>query len=218
MSDPIIFSKLGSDNEIQNPVIGGAGTIGGSISYASAKFGNGATLNTTNYITFPDFYNNKFTVEFWAKMGHNHNDSTNRAFLYAVGGSRLYMIKTASNIWNVWIYSATGNAQPASGYAFNMTTTYSTNDIIHFAVTGDNTQGANSKIKLYINNTTQVFNSLIAGFDQVWIPVTNILYLGSSDYNPAITMDNVKVYDYVKTDFSDRFDERGGMNDQIIIT
>jgi hypothetical protein len=96
-----------------------------------------------------------------------------------------------------------------------MITPFSANDIVHFAITADNTAGSEKKIKLYINNIPQTFSHIIAGYDLVWIPYTTTLRIGGNMI-PNITMENLKIVQTVQTDFSDRFQERSGMCDVIL--
>jgi len=68
----VLLNNLGSNTEVTNSVIGVNGSVSGTPTYATAKFGNGITLNTSNYAyfnnsTLPTSISNKGSIAFWIK-------------------------------------------------------------------------------------------------------------------------------------------------------
>jgi hypothetical protein len=204
---PILHSGLGSDAQLTTPYIGTALTKVGTPTYESVKFGNGIVGNSSNYAKF-SVNSGRGTIEFYCKMAINYNTLVNTNFTTTTGNGGINFYQSNQGYIGCWIYSDSGNSQPASGYSFNYENLWSTDDILHIALTFDNSLGANEKIKVYINGVIQPFRAILAGFDQVWTP-SYIEHTICNSATPIGSMDNIKVYDYVKTDFSDRFDEFG---------
>ena len=176
--------------------------------YASAKFGLGVDCGTGNsvarpYLVFPSaWYLDQSTVEFWVKPTYGSGS-------IGVTHNLMYQVYTSGNEIRI---ATDGFWVIISGYAyyiFQIDETWSSGDLIHIAVTLDVSAGATAKIKFYCNGVSQTFSSIYSGYDNVWPVGYDDIEVGGY-YSPDCIIDNIKVFDYIKTDFSDRFVEGFG--------
>lgn len=171
--------------------------------YASSTHNHTYFLGIRNALTdhFPDVYT---ITNGYVNMGWNgwHYGSFGKRFFAGIGNS---FDSTALNI-----YTADFSAGPGGHLEFNDGT------IFHFACVWDlnGIDGTTDTLRLYVNGNIEAAGtgtwSTTNGFDPY-------LYLGSApNYGPSWdhyynsvkgVTDNIKIWDYAKTDFSDRFEE-----------
>ncbi|MFC1517960.1 LamG-like jellyroll fold domain-containing protein, partial [Candidatus Margulisiibacteriota bacterium] len=214
-----LWNRLGSDAQVTGSEVGVNGSIsgGGSGTYASVKHGNGIYGGTgdgsakSGTLVMDDAFNTGLgTIEFWAKPTYSYDDSAYHDFLdgykgSVVGADGNFEIRHHNdNTMHIFFYSPPGSGSaPYSEYIFTIDDTWSANEVIHMAVSFDKDAGAESKIKLYINGNAQTFSSAVS--DQTWTAYDADITSGY--YSPDVYIDNIKIYNYAKTDFSDRFYE-----------
>jgi len=225
---PILWNKL----ESATSTIGANFTeYGTGISYPACKFNNGVTiaagnegtlylLNSSNYIS-----KDKWTIEFWFKYsgkyvvggasssGSNPSIITSGPWLgvgdsypYLYFGHRTDGVKTQLN----FLPNATVNYDIR-----NISINIAQNDIVFWSFVYDNTLSSPNRLKLYYYNYTTnasgiyTENNSTGTFNNVWATTNARLVLGRvqgsfSTYGMYGIYDNIKIYDYAKTDFSDR--------------
>lgn len=227
MKEPRIWNRLGSNIQVQNSVLGIDGAWTGTPTYNAGKFGNGSYSNSnSNYITLPDtsFSPNQFTFDFWFKTDYNvtngvPSDASRHALVtYYLSNSARVAIEfsSATGFYVSYIGTSPINYITTTGL------TFSSGVIQHFGIVYDSNQIAGSAdyFRLYwngslLNNSTSSGGTMASGGN---IHALIMFFSGAPFTNPMDGLiDNLKIYDYVKTDFTDRFNERGGMNDQEII-
>jgi hypothetical protein len=95
--------------------------------------------------------------------------------------------------------------------------TYNAGETHHVLVQVDKAGGANNRVKLYYDGSFETPSSYVNDSDWDITDASLTFYIGGSIvFTPAATifnLDNVKLWDYVKSEVNDRFDERAGMND-----
>jgi hypothetical protein len=206
-----------------NPTIGSyALTNNGSVSFASdGKFGKCATFNGGNYLSSSSHVwpTGKMCIEYWVyDTGAAGTRGHICSKLYATGNSysyfairewsgklQIYVITTGASGWNA-------NA----GFLDLNTITWGAsqkNTWMHVAVVIDYNGSTTSTVYVYFNNVLQNNGgTTVSGT----FAFSNEINFGNY-YGGYLSgaLDNVKIYDYPKRDFSDRFQERGGMNDFI---
>ncbi len=232
----VLWNKLGSQYEVEHSVVGPNGVINGSVSYYTAQYGKGfkpdprtGDHNTpANFIDFAGLnLGPRGTLEFWYwpdwndwQVGHiveismyGNPDSPQHTYFLDIG-------------YNDWQGTVNTFAGRVGGDGVEMDFVpgtapgWITTAPFHMALTWDGSEPANAnKMKFYING------SRISGlrFYQFgtptftdWDPAA-VLRLGSrlysGDWNrhnwegDGGIIDNVKIWNYPKTDFSDRFNE-----------
>lgn len=227
----VLWNKLGSQAEIENSGVGPDGTIYGSgISFVPGQFGNGFTSGAN--VTGPNFgpwidinpdYDQAGTIEFWWQPAKDY-DATYRpdetfssgvwapqpwapiALMYRwsdveIGGFE-FLIHGAER------YYRTGQVVP-----------FQAGDWVHVAYVWDTVQGLpndpNVYYGVYINGQYYPLTDAHdpnANIDAVMIK-DNDFYFSMGFYTADSlnqfngVLDNIKIWDYAKTDFSDRFEE-----------
>ena len=215
---PVIHNKLGSLSEVQNSVIGADGSTTGTVTYSSGQHGNSAYTGTlrSNRIIFNDgndilIDNDVFTRELWMKPTFACTNG-NAGATYLISGTTDDGTVSGSTrddiVFSTASYLYINNQQIFLNTGF----TFLANVWQHFAFVKDvnGIDGGSDTFRVYINNVL-VWSTTVA------ITQTNntikSFVLGSYDEVTGTSagaqtyFDNVKVYDYAKTDFSDRFDE-----------
>jgi hypothetical protein len=217
----VLWNTLGSDYEVTHSKVGPNGTWVGTPSYAAGQFGNGAYVATAeSHIDFSLPMQNEYTIEWWFKtdwacvdgMANDGNYSHcwftwerrnyNKMNLETYGNSvdRTYFaVADQPTFW--------GDGGPIPNQeALN----WEANTLHHFAVSSDR-----DEIDPTLNNVSFYLDGIL-----VSTRVVNGLpyYSNPGDYTLRLAtffydnnrplegmMDNLKVWDYAKTDFSDRF-------------
>lgn len=223
MSSLILYNRLESANSIS--VIGGTATTTGSPTFEACKFGNGCkSSSNSNYNTFTitaASINNalKYTIEFWGIPLWNctNGGSADGAYHNAVG-----LLSDSGKFVDFYYYQSDAFYYDAGTFFWRNADsgqTWTSGDVVHYAYVVDSSgiAGSSDKARCYINGALAGASTTIAltsiGGTNVTLYVTNSRGAGTWKG----TVDNIKVYNYAKTDFSDRFNERGGMNDQVVI-
>jgi hypothetical protein len=223
--DVVLWNKLGSVQEVTHSEIGPNGNIvGSSYAFEPAQFGNGYIRKSTggNWVTFPASVFSSLTRRGTIAVWINPKVSQPQPYQYGIFG----LVGCAycgpdSNFYLVWGDGVTGRGifgginlgnsvgtdpwgpqyVATPGVPFHVALSY---DISGIGNTTDT-------IRTYVNGV------LISKASGTWNPnltPTNDIILGfgpdGGGYNKFIT-DNIVIYDYAKTDFSDRFDENPGV-------
>ncbi|HDD43453.1 MAG TPA: LamG domain-containing protein [Candidatus Desulfofervidus auxilii] len=209
----IIWNKLGSDAEVTNSEIGADFSWTGTSAYKEGKFGNGIyTNNYQNYVTASgaDFTPNNFTVEMWIKTDFNvtngqvDNGHKNTLFVwYYNSDNRMY-----------WSFHDNSNALGFGIYVSGNITFYSTSNInfnagelhhVAFVFDRAGIGGTSDIAKMYFDGE-EIYSSTSAPASQSNTGGT--IYLtslqGNSIWYYEGVIDNIKIWNYAKTDFSDR--------------
>lgn len=222
MSKLLIHNRLESDTSVTQSIIGTNGTIEGTLSYTAMKHGNGAgSTSSSNRIKFAA-YDSSLTnswrrgcVEFW--MQADVTAGTDRMpFCVYKDTKKKVQIDMYSNVMQ-FIFWNDSEGVVGTPMSFIPGT-----GLCHVGVCWDSSgiAGSADKVRCYLNGTlsgsnTDDFSTGLSGNNDITIisgrnDATNYFHMNGY-------MDNIKLWDYAKTDFSDRNNERAGLNDQIII-
>lgn len=207
MKPPVLWNRLESSASYLHSIIGenGLATTGTPV-YAANKFGNGSQHYSTSAAGSIGFYRNfgtAFTIEFWYKALTASSDNTD--FFPGFGNYVIYTIANPNN-FDFVIYSAGVKIR----YVFPLT--FSIGDIFHLAIVCDS--GGANKARLFKNGSEIAVATKVT--DNTWTATNLYFYIANASGGAAkYNIDNFKIYDYAKTDFSDRNNERGGLNDSV---
>lgn len=207
----ILWNKLGSRSEIEMSEIGISGKIKGSPSYITAVHGKGTVVDTGVLIWFEDIFDEireRGTIEFWVYYNATLPSFVDRYFTGApVESTSVFRAETFNATRGIITIYFNGAMLDISQYIPRSITVQ---DRIHYAFCWD--------INGFLNNQTiQIYMD----GEKVWsttsaiTPIAGVnknLFLGCEPGNePAReidnTIDNLKIYNFAKTDFSDRFVE-----------
>jgi len=220
----VLWNKLGSESEVENSEIGENGAIVGTeYAFEPAKYGNGYVRKAigSNYITFPQTIlqnmKSRGTIELWI----NPKVTNPVAFSYGVFPLLGNTFGTNSHVYIAWGDGETGVGIYGSvnfdGVGHTTAPPYESQYVatigvpFHIAICWD-VDGIDET-----SNTVRVFRNgeLINTSDETWdANDTTHNYDGFTlgmgpdigGYDKYI-VDNIKVWDYAKTDFSDRDQE-----------
>jgi len=221
-SNVSFYSKLDSQSlGVISSEIGFNLDVVGTPTFVPCKYGNGINCATTNnYARKLSAYSgelNRFAVEFWWKPTH----AWNTAFSFAEApliwfgpvGSAVHYVRIqryqggGTNVW--WLGIRYNNTNYMNLY-INTDTTWSASDLLHIGVTFDASAAAADRIQLRVNNVRQSNGTIFTNTD--WTDVLNpgkpydfaighsAFYSNTNTFGP---IDQLKFYDYPKTDFSD---------------
>ena len=231
----ILWNKLGSDAEVTNSEIGSDGIIVGDISYGPGQFDNGFQPEwrtgdhniPDNYVRFNDLnLGQQGTIEFWfhpdwIAPGYSHcrdilwygkANPNRRCLLY-------FQYNDWQNRLNLYLFDDYLTSAFVKRFIVPANTPeWSTTEPFHVAITWDGTAADNAdKLKLFLNGNERgaLASSGAPTFDD-W-DNTNYMCLASRTIEGDWVrhnwegsdgiIDNIKIWDYPKTDFSDRFVE-----------
>jgi hypothetical protein len=221
MPEPILFNRFESAASVGNNVIGANFTKQGVPTYAACKFGNGIYINQNGEAAdFASFQPGKTgCVECWIKPDWASTDGTNHIICDSVLGGTPRFLFYWNATWKNFAFGYDWN-NPAGGYVRATTWPgHNAGDLIHIAAVWDENgiEGGANLLRIYMNNTLHGSGNT-ANFPALQIGIR----VGNQSAASIIVpfdgvIDNMKFYDYAKVDFSDRHDERGGMNDQVIV-
>ncbi len=227
----ILWNKLGSVHEVQNSEMGPNGEIVGEVLFEQCQHGNGfrSAPRTgdpnipANFVRFPlPKLSSQGTIEFWyhpdwrdAGVGYvitliEYGIPENRdSVVHGLG------FNDWQNTGTVFVYDNSNNGAGERFYPAS-DPEWSTAVPIHIAYTWD--ASVNKKMTFYINGQPAGSGYFYFGSPEFLWPYNEAryLYVGSRMYSgdwyrhnwePNIDgiIDNIKVWDYAKTDFSDRF-------------
>ncbi len=231
----LLWNKLGSQYEVEHSVVGPNGVITGQLAYPPCKYGNGfepmprtGDHNTPdNYIEFSGLHlGQKGCIEFWYlpkwsdwSVGH-----IVELFTYGIPGSAPYTITMGYNDWQGLLSAVAFDYLGAAAYVQkslvpSASPQWSTTSPVHVAVTWDGTQAVTrNRLTLYLNGVdsgTYYWSNQNPTFSN-WDPASVLrmsarLSSGDWDRHPWEgndgVFDNLKIWSYAKTDFSDRVHE-----------
>jgi hypothetical protein len=214
---PIFWNRAGDATQLATSVVGIDPTITGTPTYTSVKHGNGFVGSDANYIRIVgllDSIRSVGAVEYWCnfvtapiandfKRGFSDEDGSND-FTVQFGGSG----------------DATLHQFYINGSALNFTKSISNGDIIHLAFVWNTSgiDGGSNTRRVYIDGSSiatsdAALSNIDANAEDLWFG-----RYPTGGFAGNFAYDNMKVYDYDKVDYKDRFNERGGMNDGILIS
>jgi hypothetical protein len=205
------WSSLESAYNVVNPETGVAGTVIGTPDYAAGKFNNGCRFDaTTEGFSIPNtnlYSKDSGCIEFWYKPIHDKDDNAQHIILGDGGatadGDLIVVLKESDNTLyfqmqrSVWIVLII----PSASFSWNA------GDLVHLAFVWDSggfSEGGTTYYQAVYMNDTFLGGSTNSGFGTEWRRTK--LYIGSwggTTGNADGVIDNLKIYDYGKTDFSD---------------
>ena len=231
-SNVLLWNRLGSDVEVTNSEIGPDGTIVGDISYFPGKFGNGFKPDIRtgdrnipdNYVRFDGLnLGQEGTIEFWFQPDWIGGWSHIRCILN-YGKTGRAPIAFEYNDWqdklNIGLWNEDVNDSNYVGRYIvpSSTPEWSTTEPFHIAIVWDGTAVDNAdKIKLYLNGNER--GTLVGAGSPTFADWSNDNYLhlacriNEGDWarhnweGSDGVIDNLKIWDFAKADFSDRFEE-----------
>ena len=221
----LYWNKLGSDKESVNPEVGLETVLTGSATYGTSKFGYGIGFaDYNNYLTVADLDISYAAGAFecWFKVRSNWNDAQSYIGLSTTNAVQPYPILGYSRYDDRWVAYFYANSKKqkiyllVSGLGSDDPAKFSTGDIIHFAVSWDFSRAGVEKdrISLFINGVDRtsecgVDTNTTNTWDQYTMEGTRLggAQGWGADWSMYGYMSNVKIWDYEKTDFSDRFHE-----------
>ncbi|MBN1583924.1 MAG: hypothetical protein JXA89_24665 [Anaerolineae bacterium] len=225
----VLWNRLGSEAEVLNSQVGPGGTLLGG-SFVEGMFGNAFSANYTQdqMVTFPKevISTNAGAIEFWAKLtdfpstinaGHRPGffqindgysgfqlffDRNNGAGHGGLCGNVGHGFHCGTGAFGSWTYeSVLGTGQQEAWH--------------HYALVWDKdgiagVDNGTRKVAIFLDG--QLNCTLwkdYYGSSVEWLPLTSgelgLIY-NWANYG-TVAMDNIKIWNYAKTDFSDRFDE-----------
>ncbi len=202
---PILFNRLQSSSELASNVIGSALLVeSGTVAYAAGMFGDAISLVGTGNIEDLSFTwpTGSWAIEAW--IFATGSNAVKRWFTNVDGNglsTDFWLRETGAGFLNIW----DGQVETTTATSVNR------NVWDHYALVWDD---PNTTITAFKNNSS--FYSNNAGASPTW---KSELYIGGKNGSGERfdgKIDNIKIYDYLKNDFNDRFNERAGMNDQVM--
>ena len=219
---PVLWNKLGSIFEAENSETGPNGTIIGNVNFnRDVQFGKGVTPNSGYAGSGVDFPTTlvdpeKGCVEMWTQFYY-----VPQWYSYGVYGL-INANHWSANIMNLSWYN--GNAYGHSGFLFfdlvfngtGSSIAYRVFDPplnvpVHIAAVWDRSgiDGSGDYMRLYVDGTMIAYNSTqnTWGADNTAGTFRAAVPWDGSFATDRYSIDNLKVWNYAKTDFSDRFTE-----------
>ncbi len=226
----LLWNKLGSDLEVQNSEVGIDLNIKGTPTYASCKFDNGIYFpsNETHNIDCDSSIVplDKGCIEFWWKPTFNWDNvsPTNwSAFINISIHSPLkpatnttilmFQYNPASSLFGFYYYWVDSGDNYIMKFITVPPLSFNANDIIHLAIAWDKDNNIEGQYSLAIyQNGTNIGGSTDTIAPQAsWAGDLDIVGNGVSEFGGwdgcKGPMDNIKIWNYPKTNFSDRFTE-----------
>lgn len=196
---PEMFCRFASAFDLSNPVLGVDWAENYSCTYASGIFGRNAVSLTdaSSSVTATYSIPEPFTVELWFRAAGSGRIFTNKY----TGAQNLIYIRDG------WVY--VGNN---AGDYVAVEVSWATAEWVHIAITYDG-----SDVRVYHNGS-------IVGTALALASPLNLLSslalgdIDASNEGAIELVSTIKVFNYVKSTFNDRFNERAGMNDFVGVT
>jgi hypothetical protein len=205
------WSQIEGLFDITVPKVGLAGTIEGNPTYAAGKFNDGMFVDAVEgfYIPSAGLYSDtEGCIEFWYKPTHDKNDGA-RHMIFGSGGSGpngdlIGIYKESDN--TLYFEMQRNGWQDAiiASVDFN----WSAGDFVHLAFVWDSagfSEGGTTYYHgIYINDVFKAGNTN-STFSTDWMKT--YLWIGIweayATYHADGVIDNLKIWDYAKVDFSD---------------
>lgn len=222
MAEAIIFNALGSTAEVTHSITGPNLQEVGTPVYVTGQFGNGVSCTGTDKVdgiinsVLPN--NEAGTMEvFWKKI------DTGSAFIATIGNlvSGDYMVRFTYTT-NIIACQIT-----FQGSAPLMNTSIDSSGLTngvwqHLRVVWDRSgiNGGSDTARWHLNGVQQ--DSITTAISALTFPVNYRVTVanapdGTQPIGASSGTDNLKIYNFGKTDFSGRFNERDGLNDVAVI-
>ena len=214
----VSFTRTEDDLAFLKPVVGTAWTKNNSPAYATGYFGNGLSIGDTSYAlaevpthTKAITGANLFTIEFWFKPAWNSGTVARSIINDNISGNSNDIASGTDGKITCYLF----NPYPTNGilYVFN-SPSFVAGTWYRVAFVVDNSLGNGERLSLYVNGT-EIGVSSYTHFGTGITGNINLTMFGV--LRSYAVMDNIKIYNHAKRDFLDMFDERGGLNDQIMI-
>ena len=213
MTLPILWNKLGSIAQVTTSEIGSGGNIVGSIGFEPSKYDDGFIAKAPlNGITFPieiqDQIRDRGTIELWFTPKYSN------PIPYVAG----YFMLFAGDIQFWWGDGVSGGGglvvqlyfgNPSWPTAEEPTPWIATPyQNYHLAAVWDKSgiDGSSDTIRIYRDGVI-VANAATAAWGTDPAIYNSPIGIGADAQYDRYIIDNMKIYDYAKTDFSDRFVE-----------
>jgi len=223
----VFWSKLGSDSEITSPVIGPSFSLIGTSSYEAGKYGNafiggsgkGFTGNPTSILS----NNSKCAISIWWKPSAGFNATENYPICNvktAPSGEAGFIMGVTPGAFFYFTYFVAGSA--ATSPRIDVSTNNFTPGNWHHVAMAYDRNGINGEATtfwafidgvrvtapIFSQSTTAVLNNIS------FTNVTNQFTIGNhsttslqSSLYVRGSIDNIKVYNYAKTNWTDRLSE-----------
>jgi len=214
----VLWNKLGSLEEAEQSAVGPWFVASGTLEFVDAVHGKGLqkVVTSSNLLT-TDVYDgptDNCTIEFWWVPDHDEDGSYQVFFnvgntKYPSGLSEWLFIGFFTDPAEFTVLTRDSSTY-RSEYYWHVS--YVADTPYHFSVVLDSSAGSNQRIKFYLNGVNQGTGSIYAGRDSAW-SMSNSNYAriasGLNIETPLCEgpIDNLKIWNYKKTDFSDRFRE-----------
>lgn len=228
--NPVLWSTFDNQSEIEHPRIGVNGTMWGTNGFLLGKFKDGwSSVYSGQYsgnghcVEYDDVMGSSWkagTIEFWTNITYNivngQSDSGQTATWFIINDN-------PSSVYATFISTTTPESYVA-GYNFPfMYVTHlniAAGHLTHLAVVWNDTGilGGSDTMRLYkdgvvIDSTTDPFTGTFSSTTDIFFGGWGNPYYtqpGSTCFwNNNGIIDNPKIYNYAKTNFSDRFYENG---------
>jgi hypothetical protein len=226
----ILWNKLGSFEEVTNSKFGPDLFPGSGMLFQGGKYGNGLYVPMVEGIrSFHSPYTprdivplSSFSIEFWYKRTHD-DEHDGHSFISAG-----YEDNSQGNVdftalcgyagWWMLYGSINGNdGQTVGQYRYDMLTEenweafFPKNEWIHLAITHDATWPVGKRIKIFRNGVE--LDGVVGEFDTGYMGHVDQFgdagfrignFVAWDSWGAGGVMDNIKLWNYPKTDFSDR--------------
>lgn len=201
----LLWNKLGSEEEVENSEIGADGSINGTPQFVPGKFDNGLYTSTYNWINFtsPNINHANGCLECWIVPKSDWNVGYHYLF-HGVGTTGYASIFC-------WIYDGVLNwSANDSGAGYSAVVTWvpdwTVDTPAHIAFVWD-VNNAAERVSLYRDGEKV---GEVTSNESWTLKETSYLSVGAhcTGVEPAnLVIDNIKIWNYPKIDFSDRFEE-----------
>jgi hypothetical protein len=224
----VFWNKLGSQTEIENSEVGLDGTFGGG-GFVTGMFGNAFSADYTqdSLVRFPKEVIPTYAgcIEFWAKLvdppPNIQTLGSSPLFVHIDDGYARYRIDLNGNDG----YGA-GGVTGAAGYVYDTGTgpdgfwTYEqvlgagqVEEWHHYALVWDENgiagvDDGTKRVAVFLDGQLESGYWYTAGVPE-FVPLTSgeLLVIANHNVQGSAAIDNIKIWDYSKTNFSDRFVE-----------
>lgn len=210
----VYWSKLETAGDITSPQVGVGGTVDGTPTYVACKFSDGIYCDTPGEAfhvpnTGSFLSGNECTLEFWIKTDFNVvNGIASDAATHTMSS----LNPAGSALMNFEFSTVSGfginRRNDAAGWVacYDTTSDWTAGDLVHLAFVWDIAAGfdATKTMAVYVNGveTASTTTALGAFTDDT----TNFYVCDGSSLTLGLDaiIDNIKIWDYAKIDFSDR--------------
>lgn len=225
---PILFNRLESDAVAQKSVIGNALTPTGSTAYDTGYFGQAYKGINNAYLKFDavDYWTNPDdpgTIDYWWFCPSGWTPATGylHVSVLSSAGSGYGQINIREDLATSGIRFYLTETGVGSDLDYTLPDTdIGINSWHHIALCWDNNgiDGGANKSRVYFDGILKGSSNTTWDYSHDWTTPDSYSCVGGypiANYYIRERMDNVKFYAYAKTNFNDRWAERGGLNDLV---